>query len=125
TVEHTVEHAVENTVEHSAEHTVGHSVGHGVGSGSLDSEPRAAGPMLLTTSAVDGTGIESLVRAIANVLVPESPAEGAAVPFRAEHLRHLNCSWQSAQRGGWAAAAEQLCECLTGTASATLGVIRS
>lgn len=46
-------------------------------------------PPGLSTSATTGTGIESLVRAIAARLVPDPPERGAAVPFTAEQIQQV------------------------------------
>ncbi|HJQ78617.1 MAG TPA: GTPase, partial [Lacipirellulaceae bacterium] len=44
---------------------------------------------IVRTSAVTGQGIEDLIAAIAEALVPRAPAPGAAVPFTAEQLAAL------------------------------------
>ena len=49
----------------------------------------AARPAGLSTSATTGTGIESLVGAIAARLVPDPPEPGAAVPFTAEQIQQI------------------------------------
>ena len=55
-----------------------------------DLPPSADGrPPGLFTSAPAGEGIESLVGAIADRLVPDPPAPGAAVPFTADQIEHL------------------------------------
>jgi tRNA modification GTPase len=41
-------------------------------------------------SAVDGTGIEVLMQAIAESLVPNPPPSGAAIPFRSSHVEQLS-----------------------------------
>ena len=48
--------------------------------------PRPSG---LSASALTGRGIEGLVRAIADRLVPDPPPAGAAVPFTADQLEQL------------------------------------
>lgn len=68
---------------------------------------------LLHTSAVDGTGIDALLQAISQALVPQSPAAGAGIPFRAAQVQWLSQSWQSVQTGDWAAAAARLEDCLS------------
>lgn len=92
-----------------------------VGAQAVGEEPTEAGPAPLWTSAVDGTGIDTLLRAISRMLVPETPIPGAAIPFRAEQVRYLSQSWHRVQAGDWVAAAELLSKCLGEPAIATLG----
>lgn len=99
--------------------------GRGAGERTMDGEQIEAGTPLLRTCAVDGTGIDDLLSAISNILVPEAPAAGAAVPFRTEQVQHLNQSWQCVQGEDWDAAAARLSDCFAATAIATLGAIPS
>ncbi len=43
----------------------------------------------ICVSAVERRGMETLLKAIANALVPRTPPAGAAVPFRARHVQLL------------------------------------
>ncbi len=49
--------------------------------------PRRPG---LATSALTGEGIEAMLRAIADRLVPDAPTPGGAVPFADEQIQHLS-----------------------------------
>lgn len=63
--------------------------------------PPAPRPPGLLVSALTAAGIESLVRAIADHLVPNPPPAGAAVAFTAEQLEHVHRLRDSlAGRGG-------------------------
>ena len=92
-----------------------------LGGQALAGDPSVARPAPLQTSAVDGTGIDDLLAAISEMLVPEAPATGTAVPFRAEQIHRLSQSWRCVQAEDWDAAAQQLMECLAAPATATLG----
>lgn len=53
----------------------------------------------LSTSALTGRGIEELVLAIAGRLVPDPPTPGAAVPFTADQISHLEAAASAASQG--------------------------
>ena len=57
--------------------------------------PRPEG---LPTCALDGTGIDDLVRAMAGRLVPRAPPPGAAVPFTPEQIDRLESAADAAAR---------------------------
>jgi tRNA modification GTPase len=46
----------------------------------------------VATSAVSGAGLDTLVTAIAQALMPVAPPDGAAVPFHASHLAALEAA---------------------------------
>jgi tRNA modification GTPase len=51
----------------------------------LDLEPGS----LITVSAERGEGLDGLIAAIVDQLIPEPPGPGAGVPFRVDQIRHL------------------------------------
>jgi tRNA modification GTPase len=60
------------------------------------------------TSALSGQGIETLIAAIGQALVPDPPAEGAAVPFTAEHVQRLDVARAAVNRRDAAAVSASL-----------------
>lgn len=54
---------------------------------------------VVATSAIDGTGIDRLLDDVARILVPETPEEGAAIPFRIKQIEWLSQSWEQLQQG--------------------------
>ncbi len=66
----------------------------------------------LGTCAITGTGIESLLAAIATHLVPSTPSPGAAVPFAATHLEAIKTALSAANLGKLAPARSTLQRCL-------------
>lgn len=54
---------------------------------------------VVATSAIDGTGIADLLDAMARILVPVAPDEGAAIPFRIEQIECLSKCWEQLQQG--------------------------
>jgi len=46
-------------------------------------------PLGLTTCALRGQGVETLLEVVAHRLVPDAPPPGAAVPFAEEHVKRL------------------------------------
>ncbi len=66
---------------------------------------------VIATSAIEGTGVASLLDAMARMLVPETPEEGAAIPFRIEHIHCLTrCRERIQQRDAPGAAALLRCD---------------
>ena len=61
--------------------------------------PPGQRPSGLTASAVTGEGIESLVRRIAQRLVPDIPPDGAAVPFTSRQVAALSAARQALDDG--------------------------
>ncbi len=55
-------------------------------------------PKGLSTSALEGEGIDELIRAIADRLVPDPPAPGAAVPFTADQIDALEAAARAVAR---------------------------
>ena len=53
----------------------------------------------ITVSAETGEGLDVLLRAISETLIPEVPAEGAGVPFRERHVVGLNAALAALERG--------------------------
>jgi len=74
----------------------------------LPSPAGMARPAGLATSAIEGQGIEPLVRAIVQRLVPQPPAPGAAVPFTAEQVCLLQNAQTAAERADFSQAATVL-----------------
>jgi len=70
--------------------------------------PARARPEGLWTSALYGEGVDALVRAIAERLVPHPPPAGAAVPFTAEQVDRLESAAAATSRKDAACAAEIL-----------------
>lgn len=60
---------------------------------------RTTRPAGVLTSALRGEGLDALLRAIAERLVPEAPPPGAAVPFTAEQIERLASADGALARG--------------------------
>ncbi|MEO8270691.1 MAG: hypothetical protein ABI557_13290, partial [Aureliella sp.] len=67
---------------------------------------------VVATSAIDGTGIAALLDEMARILVPETPADGSAIPFRIEHIERLSQCRKQLQTGDLEGAAARLRELL-------------
>jgi tRNA modification GTPase len=61
-------------------------------------------PPGVATSAIDGTGVETLIAKVVSRLIPAEPAAGAAVPFAESHIASLREARQHVERSEWAAA---------------------
>ncbi len=57
------------------------------------------GAAVVSTCAVDQRGIAQLLEAIVCSLVPAEPSEGAAIPFRAQHVEQLQQALQAIAQG--------------------------
>jgi len=68
-------------------------------------------PAGLLVSALDGRGIESLLKTIAERLVPNPPNPGEAVPFLDEHVTALEAATAALDRGAVAEAALHIAAC--------------
>jgi len=78
-------------------------------------------PEGLPVSARTGAGLAELQAAIIQALVPNPPAAGAAVPFRAEHAAVLATAAAQVDRGKTASAVATLETLLSGRTSPELG----
>jgi tRNA U34 5-carboxymethylaminomethyl modifying GTPase MnmE/TrmE len=58
----------------------------------------------LCISATNGTGLDSLLAAIAARLVPKPPPSGQGLPFLASHVQPLTVAREAVARADWAAA---------------------
>jgi tRNA modification GTPase len=74
----------------------------------LPSPAGLARPSGLATSAIKGQGIEPLIHAIVQRLVPQPPAPGTAVPFTAEQVHLLQTAQIAAEHGDFPTAAAVL-----------------
>ncbi len=83
------------------------------GNGFLADHEKSLG--VVATSAIDGTGIANLLNEMARVLVPATPDEGAAIPFRIEQIECLRKCLTQLQRGEQLSAVASLREGLLGS----------
>jgi tRNA modification GTPase len=71
-------------------------------------------PRGIRTSAVSGAGLDELLAAIAERLVPQSPEPGAAIPFTARQRRGLDAAAAALSQGAVERALEYLDRLLDG-----------
>jgi tRNA modification GTPase len=66
----------------------------------------------LCLSAAQATGLDLLMERIVATLIPEEPAETAAIPITQRQLRCLIAARDELERENWNAAASAICDCL-------------
>ncbi|MBL9124133.1 MAG: 50S ribosome-binding GTPase, partial [Planctomycetaceae bacterium] len=81
--------------------------------GGRERDPSSAGLPCCLTSAATGEGIERLLQMIAARLVPQPPLPGAAVPFTATQVAHLQQARQALRLGQLQQAQEILASMLS------------
>jgi tRNA modification GTPase len=89
--------------------------------GRAEGSRRAAGPPGVATSAVTRAGIDELVQRIAMLLVDDSPAAGAAVPFLLRHREAIQAARDALQRGDPALARASIAGIARGAGAAASG----